>query len=58
MSNRVRLTTIVLAWLSAPAALAQQPSRAQIGAIRANCRADYQAHCASVPTGGLAALPA
>ncbi len=39
----------------APAA-AQQPTQAQIGAIRQSCRSDYQAHCASVPTGGSAAL--
>jgi hypothetical protein len=37
-------------------AAAQQPSQAQIGAIRQACRADYQAHCAGVPTGGPEAL--
>jgi hypothetical protein len=37
-------------------AFAQQPTGAQIGAIRSACRADYQAHCAGVPTGGAAAL--
>jgi hypothetical protein len=37
-------------------ALAQQPSQAQISAIRQACRADYQAHCASVPAGGPEAL--
>lgn len=40
---------------SAPS-LAQQPSQAQANAIRQSCRADYQANCASVPTGGSAAL--
>ena len=35
---------------------AQQPSQAQADAIRQSCRNDYQAHCASVPTGGSAAL--
>ena len=35
---------------------AQQPSQAQIGAIRQSCRADYQAHCSSVPPGGAASL--
>ena len=35
---------------------AQQPTAAQGNAIRAACRADYQANCASVPTGGAAAL--
>jgi hypothetical protein len=40
----------------APApALAQQPTEAQINAIRQACRADYQTYCASVPTGGSAA---
>ncbi len=37
-------------------AFAQQPSQAQANAIRQSCRADYQAHCSSVPTGGQAAL--
>ncbi|WP_313953749.1 hypothetical protein [Accumulibacter sp.] len=35
---------------------AQQPSAAQVGAIRQACRADFQTHCAGVPTGGSAAL--
>ncbi len=35
---------------------AQQPTSAQQAAIRSACRADYQSHCASVPTGGSAAL--
>ncbi len=35
---------------------AQQPTPAQASAIRAACRADYQANCAGVPTGGAAAL--
>jgi hypothetical protein len=38
------------------AAAAQQPTQAQANAIRQSCRSDYQAHCASVPTGGSAAL--
>ena len=37
-------------------ASAQRPSQAQADAIRQSCRADYQAHCADVPTGGQAAL--
>ena len=48
------LLALVLAW-SAPA-WAQQPSQAQRDAIRQACPADYQAHCAGVPTGGKAAL--
>ena len=41
---------------AAGAAGAQQPTQAQANAIRQSCRSDYQAHCASVPTGGAAAL--
>jgi hypothetical protein len=37
-------------------AFAQQPSQAQINAIRQSCRSDYMAHCSSVPAGGAAAL--
>lgn len=48
-------------WLSAVSvlaapALAQQPSQAQIGAVRQNCPSDYQRYCSSVPTGGQASL--
>ena len=52
-----RLGSLVLALIAyiAPA-LAQQPSQAQISAIRQSCRADYQAHCANIPTGGPEAL--
>ena len=35
---------------------AAQPSQAQVGAIRQNCRGDYGSVCAGVPTGGQAAL--
>jgi hypothetical protein len=35
---------------------AQQPSQAQLNALRSSCRGDYMAHCASVPTGGAPAL--
>jgi Cysteine rich repeat len=37
-------------------AAAKKPSSAQVAAIRSACRSDYMAHCASVPTGGAAAL--
>src|SRR6202034_1725217 len=37
-------------------AYSQAPTDAQRSAIRAQCRADYQAHCASVPPGGMASL--
>ena len=46
---------LTLALVSATAA-AQQPTPAQVSAIRAACRADYEANCAGVPTGGAAAL--
>jgi hypothetical protein len=36
--------------------VAQQPTQAQSNAIRQSCRSDYQANCASVPTGGKASL--
>ena len=34
----------------------QAPTDAQRGAIRAQCRPDYEAHCASIPPGGAASL--
>ena len=40
----------------AAAAPAQQPSQAQIGAIKQSCRSDYMKQCSGVPTGGTAAL--
>ena len=44
---------VALAW---PGAGRAQPSQSQIGAIRQACRSDYMQFCASVPTGGQAAL--
>ena len=56
-SRLKRLGLIGLAFTTAVApVVAQRPSQAQIGAIRQSCRADYQSYCASVPTGGSAAL--
>ena len=43
----------MLAWSAAGIA---QPSQSQISAIRQACRSDYMQVCASVPTGGPAAL--
>lgn len=37
-------------------ATAQQPTSAEISAMRENCRSDYMSYCSSVPTGGRAAL--
>jgi hypothetical protein len=49
------IITLALLGLWAPAD-AQQPSQSQISAIRSSCAADYRAHCAGVPTGGMPAL--
>jgi hypothetical protein len=48
-------TGLVLACLTVPLA-AQHPTTAQQNAIRQNCRADFQARCSGVPTGGSAAV--
>jgi hypothetical protein len=37
-------------------AYSQAPTDAQRSAIRAECRSDYEAHCASIPPGGMASL--
>jgi hypothetical protein len=42
--------------LAAMPAFSQAPTQAQRDAIRSACRADYEAHCASVPPGGAASL--
>ena len=52
---RIALLAAAFVGLALPAA-AQQPTAAQRSAIRQACPADYQAHCASVPTGGKASL--
>ena len=58
MSQRIR--SVLLALLAGGVAWPEvgraQPSQQEIGAIRAACRADYMQVCASVPTGGAAAL--
>ncbi len=43
-------------FMVATPAQSQAPTDAQRNAIRSQCRADYQAHCASVPPGGEASL--
>lgn len=50
------LLTIAFICFSLAGAAAQQPTQAQINAIRQNCRGDYQTYCSGVPTGGSAAL--
>ena len=37
-------------------AFSQAPTDAQRSAIRTQCRSDYEAHCASIPPGGVASL--
>jgi hypothetical protein len=54
-ASTIVLILLGLAGWSGPAA-AQQPSQAQISAIRSACRADFQAQCAGVQPGGQAAL--
>jgi hypothetical protein len=48
-------STAVLFAAATPAS-SQAPTDAQRSAIRSECRADYQAHCASIPPGGMASL--
>jgi hypothetical protein len=49
--------SVIVAMISASGPLfAQQPTQAQINAIREACRADYQEHCGGVPTSGAPAL--
>ena len=55
--NHVWSTVLVAVTIGvAGDALAQQPSQAQLNALRSSCRNDYMAHCSSVPTGGAPAL--
>jgi len=54
---KTMLWAIVVAFsLAATPAVSQAPTQAQRDAIRSACRADYEAHCASVPPGGAASL--
>src|SRR6185437_3834752 len=50
------LLALLLLAGGATVAAAAQPTKAQADAIRQSCRADYQSHCAGVPTGGKEAL--
>ncbi|PPQ35213.1 cysteine rich repeat-containing protein [Rhodopila globiformis] len=50
-----RFVAVVLCCVAGQAA-AQQPTQAQRDAIKESCRSDYQAYCASVPSGGEASL--
>ena len=54
LKHGARLVTAI--FMVATPAHSQAPTDAQRNAIRSACRTDYQAHCASVPPGGQAAL--
>lgn len=54
-TGMVLAASAFLAGIALPA-VAQQPTQAQRNAIRQSCRADYEANCASVSPGGMAAL--
>lgn len=54
LKHGVLLVTAI--FMVATPAHSQAPTDAQRNAIRSQCRSDYQAHCASVPPGGAAAL--
>ncbi len=57
MRAAVHITSLIVILLgAADSAAAQQPSQAQASAIRSACRSDYRSRCATVPTGGAAAL--
>jgi hypothetical protein len=49
------LTSLATIAFATPA-FSQAPTDAQRSAIRSQCRSDYEAHCASVPPGGMASL--
>lgn len=51
-----RLALVTAMFMVAAPGFSQAPTDAQRNAIRSECRADYQAHCASVPPGGEASL--
>lgn len=54
LKHRALLVTAI--FMVATPAHSQAPTDAQRDAIRSACRADYQAHCASIPPGGEASL--
>ena len=50
------MLVVTAIFMVATPAHSQAPTDAQRNAIRLQCRADYQAHCASIPPGGEASL--
>jgi Cysteine rich repeat len=55
-TSSLKLLTTAIVLMAASPAFSQAPTEAQRDAIRSACRADYEAHCASVPPGGAASL--
>ena len=56
-THAARLFAAIAATFTVTApAFSQAPTEAQRSAIRAQCRSDYEAHCASIPPGGAASL--
>jgi hypothetical protein len=53
---KLRIPLAVTIFMVVTPAFSQAPTDVQRAAIRAECRSDYQAHCASVPPGGMASL--
>ncbi|MGA7484621.1 MAG: hypothetical protein WBW26_22390, partial [Bradyrhizobium sp.] len=53
--SRAAALWISMVAIAAPA-YSQAPTDAQRSAIRAQCRSDYEARCASIPPGGMASL--
>jgi hypothetical protein len=51
-----RMPLAITIFMVVTPAFSQAPTDAQRAAIRAECRADYEAHCASIPPGGMASL--
>ncbi|MDB5575677.1 MAG: hypothetical protein JWR80_853 [Bradyrhizobium sp.] len=58
MINMLKYAALLVTaiFMVATPAQSQAPTDAQRNAIRSACRADYQAHCASIPPGGEASL--
>jgi hypothetical protein len=54
--GRAALLVVLLLLCYAAPVRSQQPSQAQLSAIRENCREDYKAQCSGVPSGGREAL--
>ena len=52
----LRASMAAATFMIASPAFSQAPTEAQRSAIRAECRSDYEAHCAGVPPGGMASL--